>query len=81
VPGFVSNAAFIMKADGGQITSAVIEQNWLNGANYTIYAEGMPGITVINNKFGRDFQFGIRSNMLAENWSGNVREDNGTPAN
>lgn len=80
LPGFVSNSAFILEPDGGLLTDVLINRNWLNGGNYTIYGSGMSGVMVTNNKFGRGYRYGIRSKVLVENWVANVWEDDGTPA-
>lgn len=73
VTAFRSNAAFIIHDETDNI---LIENNWLNGGNYTVY--GNPGTTVRNNIFGPDFRYGI-CNGPFDDWSGNVMED-GAPA-
>lgn len=73
VTKYKSNANFIIHDETDNI---LIEHNWLNGGNYTIY--GNPGTTVRNNIFGNDFRYGI-CNGPFDDWSGNVMED-GSPA-
>jgi hypothetical protein len=77
VSGYRSNACFIVEPDGGPITNFVIEGNCLNGGNYTIYCSNQ-GVTVRNNRFGRAHRYGIRN--ACSNWSGNVWDDTGAPA-
>lgn len=72
VTKYRSNAAFIIH-DGTD--NILIENNWLDGGNYTIY--GNRGTVVQNNIFGSDFRYGI-CNGPFDDWSGNVMED-GTP--
>jgi hypothetical protein len=74
---YKANATFFMQLD---ISNFVIENNWLNGGGYTIYCidDGASGVSVRNNIFGRDYDFGILSGDCAE-WSGNVWEDTGNP--
>jgi hypothetical protein len=62
--GTRSNSAFIIGSDLSAIDNVVIEGNWLNGGNYTIYLQdsGQGGITnavVRNNWFGDDYRYGI----------------------
>ena len=75
VSPYHSNAAF-MNGSSSSISNYVIEHNWLNGGNYTIY--GRPGISVRNNLFGGDYRYGIKSGSFSE-WSGNRSEDTGEP--
>jgi len=91
---YKSNANFIISTAVGPIDNILIEGNWLNGGNYTIYSidkgrgYGFPtNVRVINNKFGRDnagypdkITARIRTGSFSQ-WSGNVWEDNGQPLN
>ena len=78
---YKSNAAFMLELE---ISNFVIERNWLNGGNYTIYSPG--GVSVRDNFFGRDNgglsegneALRIRTGTF-EQWSGNVWEDSGDP--
>jgi hypothetical protein len=76
-PPYKANAAFM---NSGTISNFVIESNWLNGGGYTIYCgkydEG--GVSVRNNKFGRDYRYGVVTNSCDE-WTGNTWEDTGDP--
>jgi len=87
---YKSNSNFIISTAVGPIDNILIESNWLNGGNYTIYSidkergYGSPtNVRVINNIFGRDnggypnkITGRIRTGTFAE-WSGNVWEDTG----
>lgn len=75
---YKSNAAFMLEPDGGELHNVLIEYNWMNGGNYTVYGSNMSGVTVRYNYFGRDYRHGIKSKVV--NWYGNVWEDNGQPA-
>ncbi len=80
-PPYKSNATFM---NSGSISNVLIDQNWLNGGNYTIYCE--PGISATNNLFGRDNgrwydgkeHLRIRKGTC-DAWSGNRWEDTGDP--
>jgi 3-phytase len=76
-----SNAAFILKEDSGPISNILIEHNWMNGGNYTIYARDIDGLRIVDNRFGRDFNYGPKSIDRAEEWSGNVWDDTGAAIN
>lgn len=76
---YKSNANFM---NSGNNSNIVIESNWLNGGTYTIYCgkDGSRGVSVRNNRFGQDYQYGIASPIeLCDEWSGNVWEDTGDP--
>ena len=95
-PGFYggdykSNSPFMLDAATGPTDNILIEGNWLNGGNYTVYSVDTGGtgcptnVRVINNQFGRDnggwpdrVEARIRTGCFAQ-WSGNVWEDNGQP--
>lgn len=78
---YKSNAAFTI--EGGDVANFVIEYNYMNGGNYTIYrrdnvlevTEANSGTYVRNNYYGRDYNFGIRSGVFVE-WSNNRFDDN-----
>ena len=74
---YKSNAAFMLELG---ISNFVVENNWLNGGTYTVYCPSpeMSGVIVRNNRFGRDYQYGLRAGNCAE-WSGNVWDNNGNP--
>ena len=73
-PPYSTNACAIHE---GTIANYLYEYNWLNGGNFTMYC-GVPGISVRNNRFGRDYIHGIRSGTCDE-WTGNVWDDTGAP--
>ena len=62
IPGHVSNAAFMIQDEVGPIENFVIDGNWLNGGNHTIFLAheqfgGPQNIVITNNRFGRDFLY------------------------
>lgn len=69
-----SNACFL-----GQGSDITFDGNWFNGGNYTIYCGAVATARVINNKFGRDYRYGLRHGTC-DVWSGNTWEDTGEPA-
>jgi hypothetical protein len=76
----------LIGADLDSISNVVVEGNYLNGGNYTVYAgadrgNSATGIKIINNRFGRDFVFGPKSVDGNITWSGNVWADTGAPVN
>lgn len=73
-PPYASNACFI---HSGMIQNVVIENNWINGGRSSVYC-GVPGISVRNNRFGRDYKHRPRKGTCDE-WSGNVWDDTGKP--
>lgn len=76
------NASFIIKADTGPINNVLVERNYMNGGNYTIYAQSAAyntsNVTIRDNHFGRNFRYGPKSLGSVNNlvWSGNVWADN-----
>jgi hypothetical protein len=78
---YKSNACFILQTKTGPITNFLIDSNWLNGGGWTIYAPAKDGtnIQIINNKFGRDYRFGLIVGKDATTFTGNVWEDTGEP--
>ena len=62
IPGHASNAAFMIQDEVGPIENFVIDGNWLNGGNHTIFLAheqfgGPQNIVITNNRFGRDFLY------------------------
>ena len=60
---YKSNACLINMTAVGPIDNYLMEGNWLNGGNYTVYFDakdyGNPtNVRVINNRFGRDYRYG-----------------------
>jgi hypothetical protein len=70
---YKTNACFMLQEADGPLTRFLIEDNWLNGGNFTIYCAG--DTTVRNNRFGRNYRYGVKNGC--SNWSGNVWEDTG----
>jgi len=78
---YKSNATFMLELD---VSNFVIENNWLNGGNYTIYCPGKGGVSVRSNIFGRDNggladgkdDLRLRAGSCDE-WSNNRWEDTG----
>lgn len=76
---FRTNSVFFINGWVGDIDDVIIEDNWLNGGNYTIYALKQSNTHVRNNRMGRDAQYGLLNGKVAE-WTGNRWEDNGKTA-
>ena len=84
--GFRSNGVIFVGLFGTSDRPMIVEDNWLNGGNYTVNS-GLPGAHIVyrNNRFGREFNWGLLrihtdQTFLPENWSGNVWADTGEPA-
>ena len=86
---YQTNSNFIITGDTGKTDNILIEDNWLCGGNYTIYSEYKPdkhccgcptNVRVRNNRFCRDYRYGLKAGGCFKEWSGNVWEDNGTTA-
>jgi hypothetical protein len=87
-PDVDGNAAIII--NGGTAPSRgdiLIEDNWLDGGNYTIYAginkDGscQPNVRAIGNRFGRNERYGLLSSGDCEvTWRDNTFTDTGDPA-
>ena len=80
-------SCILLGEEMGPMDNAVIDGNWLDGGNYTIYigfGTTNPNATVRNNRFGRNYVYGLLSaNPLAGvTWTSNVWDDTGqvTPA-
>ncbi len=69
--GYKSNACWL-----GGVGDALIQGNWLNGGNYTVYCND--GIDLVDNRFGRDYRYGTITGICRTN-SGNVWDDSGEP--
>lgn len=67
---------------GAATSKWVVEYNWLNGGDITV--TGQDDIVYRYNRFGRDYQFGLRTangiTWSAANWYGNVWDDTGMTA-
>lgn len=53
------------------LDGTVIDGNWMNGGNYSVYALGQTNTKITNNVFGTDYQYG-RLNGSVSVWSGNT---------
>lgn len=69
--GYKSNACWL-----GGVGDVLIEGNWLNGGNYTIYCND--GVDLIDNRFGREYRYGTITGSCRTN-TGNVWDDTGEP--
>lgn len=66
VEGYRNSQCMIIQTGDGPIDNVLIEGNWLNGGNYCVQIRdvkkagfGAPtNVTLINNQFGTDYQFG-----------------------
>jgi hypothetical protein len=82
-PGRESNAAVFVKADFGPIDNVLVENNWMNGGNFTVYvlkeAFSTINATIRHNYLGPDYLYGV--SMLDPNvvWVDNVWADTGAP--
>lgn len=88
-PPYKSNACSLAQTGLGPVNNVRIIGNWLNGGNYTIYFVEKPApngfgghptnCQLIDNLFGRDYNFGPLSNTTSDLViSGNRWEDDGT---
>ncbi|MFN2557618.1 MAG: hypothetical protein ABR592_12280 [Nitriliruptorales bacterium] len=81
------NAAGIFQTESGPSSDILIDSNWLNGGNYTIFVNaknhGCPmNVRVTNNKIGRDYRYGVYyPGGCGELIAGNTWEDTGRPIN
>lgn len=79
-----SNATIFLETPFGKTDNVVIEGNWLDGGNYTIYCSDFStNVSVTNNFFGRnnggwpDNVAGRIKTGNCDNWSNNRWEDTG----
>jgi hypothetical protein len=86
--GWQNSQVIICQADLGPIDDVVVEGNWINGGGYSVHfhdkgnGHGLPtNVKVRGNRFGRDFQFGVKSIEAGAGyeWSGNVWDNDGSP--
>jgi len=65
ISGHASNATSMNGAEVGPIDNMVMEGNWLNGGNYTIYMWGssypLTNSRIVNNRFLRGYRYGVLS--------------------
>lgn len=88
---YKQNACQIIQTGDGPIDNVLLEDNWFNGGNFTIYFEnklppagssrpnyGDPtNCRMINNRFGRNFRYGVLQATGYVYMSGNRWDDNG----
>ncbi|MFT4647431.1 MAG: hypothetical protein ACI9X4_000643 [Glaciecola sp.] len=86
---YKQNAAFIMQTGDGPMDNILIEDNWLDGGNFTVYIVNKvppPGSSrpnygdptnarLLNNRFGRNFRYGVLSTTGNVLISGNRWDD------
>lgn len=67
-PPYKSNACMFFKiSSGNSCDDVLLENNWFNGGNYTIYLKPGTGppptnVRVLNNRFMRDYRYGVLVN-------------------
>lgn len=79
-----SGAAVMFGDEDGVLENIVFAENWVNGGNFGFYGGHNQStnyqpknMSVTNNKFGRDFNYGPAVYVApTTTWSGNVYEDN-----
>ncbi|QXP59201.1 right-handed parallel beta-helix repeat-containing protein [Olleya sp. HaHaR_3_96] len=83
-PGYHNSQCIIMSTNVGTIDDILIEDNWINGGGYSVQiidkgnGYGVPtNVSVLNNLFGRDHQFGPKRTDDGVVWQCNTYEDNG----
>ncbi|MEZ6019220.1 MAG: hypothetical protein R3F17_03715 [Planctomycetota bacterium] len=81
---YKSNAALIIQTGLGPIDDVLIEGNWLNGGNFTLYVTdkgtgyGPPtNVRIKDNWFGRDYRYGVLDSFGYQRIEGNRWEDTG----
>jgi hypothetical protein len=84
VPGTSSNSAVFIRTAFGPIDNVTVDGNWMNGGNYTVYSVNYLGdiptnVSITNNRFGRDYRYGILDLEGTVTLSGNVWDDTGLP--
>jgi hypothetical protein len=81
-----ATACVMIKSDQGSISNVTIDGNLMDGGGYTFYAldggvgHGAPtGIRLTNNRFGRDYIYGLADYLTAVTVTGNVWDDTRVP--
>ena len=77
-----SNSSIFIGTDFGRIDNVIIDSNWMDGGNYTIYSVdksvgyGAPtNVVISNNLFGHDYKYGIADLNGTVSWTNNRWED------
>ena len=84
------NAAVFIQAYNGasefECNDLTVENNWLNGGNYTVFMEDgktgsgyLNGVMVRGNKLGTDYRYGPKHLEGDTTWSSNLWEKTGLP--
>ena len=81
-----NNSAMHFQATFRPLRDILIEENYLNGGNYTVYVRaddrghGDPeNVRILDNRMGRDFRYGLFSTQGDVTRQGNVWHDTGSP--
>ncbi len=81
---YKSNACLIIQTGLGPIDDVLIEENWLTGGNFTLYitdkgaGHGPPtNVRVLNNRFGREYRYGVLDMFGFVHIQGNRWDDTG----
>jgi hypothetical protein len=80
-----ANSAIILKTDFGEISNVQITNNRMDNGTYTIYSRignctgchAPTSVTVTNNRFGHNYEFGLTSIEGSITWTNNVWDDTG----
>src|SRR6056297_1472478 len=79
-PGFTNSQVFMIAPNNGPVRNVSIEGNWINGGSISVQIHSVDGVAeVVNNRFGRDYRFGLFSTTGPVVRSGNVWDDTGEP--
>ena len=65
--GVKGNASFMYGEDDGAVRSCAVENNYMNGGNFTVNGGGSrttgAACSFSNNKFGKNYRYGIKGNI------------------
>lgn len=79
------NATLFFESANGGNSNITVDSNYLNGAGITLRLNPGSNQKIINNRFGRDYQYAAVSNNAGGSditqKSGNVMDDNNSPVN
>jgi hypothetical protein len=79
---FTHSQNIMIAPNNGPINNVRIEGNWLNGGLITLQMHSVGGVArIANNRFGRDYRFGLFSTSGNSNLEkfGNIWDDTGKP--
>lgn len=78
--GWTNSQVFMIAPNNGPINDVSIRNNWINGGSISVQIHAVGGVAeVVDNRFGRDYRFGLFSTTGPVNISGNVWDDTGDP--